>query len=316
MNALHIRLARSSFRPAALVLALLIAAGASPVQAQEKVASLATAEDPEVERDDGPDTLVAAEPAPVPELFYQGDRRGGPETVATASIVAEHDFADGRLFFVVLPNGDVGVVAAGQAALRAVNGWMGEEGATALEVYQATGGDPATAPVELQGDHWVQRQERGEELAPPRSLPSLEELFAGRAPQGAPGPGGSGFWHDWFADSSACGDEDLGLFWYWFQHKDYDVWGAKGVAGHGEWTGDANITLGGTSKGVIAVCPYEGIAELKIWEYVPGIGWVFIMDIPNFGGFAYGYIFQGWQIRHVRMTVREYDKPFFWAASY
>jgi hypothetical protein len=248
------------------------------------------------------------------ELFYDGTSTGQDGIVANATVVAEESFADGKLFFMSLPDSQVGIVARGALALRTVNIWMGNYDATALEVFAAVGGALRDAPAALWRDHETQVRLQTRSSSTPRSLPSLHDVFSGGMTNT---PGGA--WNDdWFADSSACGDEDLGLFWFWFQYHDYDVWGAQGKAGHGDWVGEANIALGPSSSGVIAVCQFDGqLADLDIVEYMPGIGWVHIMDIPNFGAFAYGYIFSGYLIRNVRMTVRDSDDAvFFWAASY
>lgn len=267
---------------------------------------------------------------PVPELFVQPEDLDLNQigVYKNAPVVHQMILGDGWVDFVEQPDGSIGIGYVGDTTASAVTKLLHTYKATPLEVFMALNDTRQEAPAELIDHHRKVARGDIQTNSNPRQLPNLNDLLNGGVQE-------AGFFGENFTGSGACaGNQNFDLFTNWFSsngpsgstlgtnNPSYEDLGVKGITGDGIASGNANITLGGSSGGAIAFCKTAGLAgkpTLRIAEYIHQVGWVWIWqfnDIMNSGS-AIGYYFGGYAYRHIRMEIRDAaGVEFFWAAAY
>ncbi len=248
--------------------------------------------------------------------------------------IAVFDVRGGQVALVEQLGGDIGFVGIGGEAMELLQTLVGEYDLSALEVYEALGGNRANAPAAVIAEH--QRRYAGNPAAMRgRPLPDLPSMVVApmtvasmAANQSVKGQLGG----------AACvegSQETFDYFKAWFNNYSgmfsgvgpFGSLGANGITGTGIWNkGDVNVNLGSTSAGAVCVCFPEGYPgsppkRVRVEERAAGGYWVQIWSSNSlFTGAAYGYWFKGIVIRKIRLLVRDNEvhngHDFYWAGSY
>ena len=267
---------------------------------------------------------------PVPELFeqWQPPAPGDLTLAKVAPVVHKTYIGNGWIEFVQQPDGNIGVGYVGDMAGQATGKLLNTYKATPLEVFLALNDSRERVPLALMEHHQQLAKSNIMINDVPRDLPGLNDLVGVNVSK-------AGYFGGNFVGPTACpGDANFDLFTNWFtsngpdgptpgtNNPSWDDFGTNGVVGNGIASGNANITLLGTTGGAIAFCKTGGPVgkpTLRIAEYIHQVGWVWIWvfdDIMNSGA-ARGYYFGGYAYRHLRMEIRDAaGVDYFWAGAH